>query len=119
MDSKVQKFLNYLKNERNFSPHTINNYARDLESLASFFKNKTIDRSSAREYLLMLEKRKYSRRSIARKLSSARSYFHFLVREKMEKFNPFGNIITPKLPKKLPNFLYPEEIEKLLSAIDL
>lgn len=117
-DYHLTKFLNYLKNERNFSPHTISNYHRDLNFLLSFLRNKKIDRLTAREYLLELEKRKYSRRTIARKLSAARSFFRFLVREKIEKINPFENLITPKLPKKLPNFLYPEEMNNLLEAPD-
>lgn len=111
-------FLKHLKNERNYSGHTISNYGRDLKFLSAFLKNKTIDRLAAREYLLELEKKKYSRRSIARKLSAARSFFRYLIREKKTKVNPFQNLLTPKLPKKLPNFLYPEEMKNLLEAVD-
>jgi integrase/recombinase XerC len=81
-----------------------------------FLKGKKRDRTAAREYLLALEKKRYSRRSIARKLSSARSFFRFLAREKLADQNPFENLLTPKLPKKLPNFLYPEELQSLLDA---
>jgi tyrosine recombinase XerC len=112
----IAKYINHLKTERNYSSHTISNYRRDLAFLTAFLKEKAIDRSAARDYLLALEKRKYSRRSIARKLSSARSFFRFLSREKLINQNPFENLLTPKLPKKLPNFLYPEELKKLLEA---
>ena len=112
----VPKFLSHLKTERNYSPHTLNNYERDLKFLLNFVKDKEIDRSAAREYLLALEKKRYSRRSIARKLSSARSFFRFLRREKYIDKNPFENLLTPKLPRKLPNFLYPEELQSLLGA---
>jgi len=115
---QVSAFLNYLKNERNFSPHTISNYARDINFLMGFLKDRGADRLAAREYLLQLEKKKYSRRSIARKLSAARSLFRYLMREKKVKANPFQNLMTPKLPKKLPNFLYPEEIKELFNAAD-
>lgn len=111
-----QNFLNYLRNERNYSPHTISNYRRDLLFLTQFLKNKNFDRLTAREYLLALEKKNYSRRSIARKLSAARSYFRYLMREKEVGQNPFQNLVTPKLPRKLPNFLYPEEMKSLLDA---
>ncbi len=111
-------FLNYLKNERNYSDHTLSNYGRDLRFLISFIKNKKIDRLAAREYLLALEKNNYSRRSIARKLSAARSFFRYLQREKKITENPFQNLVTPKLPRKLPNFLYPEEITRLFEAAD-
>ncbi len=119
MGSNLDDFAKHLKTERNCSPHTISNYTRDLKFLINFLKGKKHDRSTAREYLLALEKKRYSRRSIARKLSSARSFFRFLVREKCAKQNPFENLLTPKLPRKLPNFLYPEELKSLLDAQDL
>ena len=112
----LDKFIHFLKNERNYSPHTQSNYRRDLNFLVHFIGPRKIDRSLAREYLLALEKNKFSRRSIARKLSSARSFCRFLVREKMLEQNPLESLLTPKLPKKLPNFLYPEEINALLSS---
>jgi tyrosine recombinase XerC len=115
MDSELQKFLDYLKIERHYSPHTLINYQRDLKLLINFLKGKKIDRITARSYLMFLEK-KYGKRSIARKLSSARSFFRFLLREKVIKSNPFEDLITPKLPKRLPNFLYPEEVNALLAA---
>ncbi|MBN3033067.1 MAG: tyrosine recombinase XerC [Candidatus Saganbacteria bacterium] len=111
---QIGDFLNYLKNERNYSPHTISNYARDLRFLTAFLKDKKFDRLAAREYLLALEKKRFSRRSIARKLSAARSFFRYLMREKKVRENPFQNLVTPKLPRKLPNFLYPEEMARLL-----
>ena len=117
-DKLIEKFVIYLKTERNYSPHTVSNYKRDLLFLVNFLKSKKMDRSAARDYLLALEKKKYSRRSVARKLSSARSFFRFLVREKLAEKNPFENLLTPKLPKKLPNFLYPDEIKTLLLAPD-
>lgn len=116
MASQFDDFLNYLKNERNYSDHTLSNYGRDLRFLLSFLKDRKIDRLTAREYLLALEKNNYSRRSIARKLSAARSFFRYLQREKKTRENPFQNLVTPKLPRKLPNFLYPEEITRLFES---
>ena len=115
----IEEFINYLKTERNYSKHTISNYKRDLKFLCGFLKNRQVNRSAAREYLLALEKQHYSRRSVARKLSSARSFFRFLSREKHFDKNPFENLLTPKLPKKLPNFLYPEELNSLLRTPNL
>jgi tyrosine recombinase XerC len=120
MDSKgVSLFLNHLRAERNYSLHTISNYQRDLVFLVAFLKGRTADRLAAREYLLALEKKKFARRSIARKLSAARSFFRFLTREKLARQNPFVNLLTPRLPRKLPNFLYPEEMRALLESPDL
>ncbi|NQT29757.1 MAG: tyrosine recombinase XerC [Candidatus Saganbacteria bacterium] len=115
----IEKFTTHLKTERNYSKHTVSNFQRDLLFLVDFLKNKEIDRGTARGYLLALEKKHYSRRSIARKLSSSRSFFRFLMREKLVSKNPFENLLTPKLPKKLPNFLYPEELKSLFEMPDL
>lgn len=115
---RISKFIDHLRTERNYSVHTLSNYQRDLRFLLGFLRARKIDRSAARDYLMELEKRRYSRRSIARKLSSARSFFRFLLREKLVEQNPFENLLTPKLPKKLPNFLYPEELRSLLQAPD-
>jgi len=112
----IAKYLHYLKTERNYSPHTISNYARDLAFLMVFLKERKIDRGTARDFLNELEKKRYSRRSIARKLSAARSFFRYLLREKLTEGNPFDLLLTPKIQKKLPNFLYPEEMAKLLKA---
>ncbi|MBI5399990.1 tyrosine recombinase XerC [Candidatus Saganbacteria bacterium] len=115
----ILKFVLFLKTERNYSPHTISNYQRDLKFLLEFLGERKIDRAAAREYLLELEKRRYSRRSIARKLSSTRSFFYFLKREEAIEQNPFANLLTPKLPKKLPNFLYPDELNSLFAMPDV
>jgi len=115
----IEKYITFLTTERNYSSHTISNYRRDLVYLMNFLKEKKIDRETARNYLVELEKRRYARRSIARKISSARSFFRFLLREKLTSKNPFENLLTPKLPKKLPNFLYPEELSKLFEATGL
>jgi len=116
---QIDDFLNYLKNERNYSPHTLSNYRRDLLFLTAFLVGKKLDRLTGREYLMRLEQDGYSRRSIARKLSAARSFFRYQQREKKSRANPFQNLVTPKLPKKLPNFLYPEEMIRLLEAADV
>ncbi|MFA4857764.1 MAG: tyrosine recombinase XerC [Candidatus Margulisiibacteriota bacterium] len=120
MKVSLQKFITYLKRERNLSPHTATNYFRDLVQLVEFLcKQGTISLdkiniSVARQFLLFLEERKYSRRSLARKISACRSFFKYLVREGKVSENPFNLISTPKLSRKLPNFLYLEEMKKLL-----
>jgi integrase/recombinase XerC len=117
-EAALDKYFVFLKTERNYSPHTLSNYQRDLNFLVKLLNQGKINRSLARDYLLALEKHKYSRRSIARKVSSARSFCRFLLRENIVKQNPFENLLTPKLPRKLPNFLYPEEMTALLKTPD-
>ena len=117
----VQAYLTSLKSERNFSPYTLLNYRLDLLQLIKFLEEKKealgrIDRAVAREFLYYLEKQKYSRRSLARKISAVRSFFRWLTREKKTGANPFELISTPKIDKRLPNFLYEEEMLKMLQA---
>ncbi|HTY12669.1 MAG TPA: tyrosine recombinase XerC, partial [Candidatus Omnitrophota bacterium] len=119
----VDQFIDSLRTERNFSRYTLINYRIDLLQLLDFLKERELpllllDRHAAREFLYSLEKKKYGRRSLARKISAVRSFFKYLLREKKAKGNPFALISTPKLQKKLPNFLYLEEMEKLLAAPD-
>ena len=120
----ADNFLDSLRSERNFSPHTLINYRIDLSQFLSFINKRggslfSIDRQLSREFLYHLEKNKLSRRSLARKISAIRSFFRWLIREGKTKTNPFKLISTPKLQKRLPNFLYKEEVEKLLAAPDV
>ncbi len=122
MNTWIEKFIESLKSERNYSNYTIKNYKIDLIDLEKFLKkNKRptnkVDRLTAREFLYELQK-KYSRRSLARKISACRSFFRFLIREKLTSKNPFELIKTPKLQKRLPNFLYEDEMNKLLKEIN-
>jgi len=121
VNNPAKKFLDGLENERNYSPYTILNYRIDLAELDKFLKNKKadfakVDRVLAREFLYALQK-KYSRRSLARKISACRSFFRFLLREKYLNQNPFELVKTPKLERRLPNFLYEDEMNKLLENI--
>jgi site-specific recombinase XerD len=75
-----------------------------------------IDRSIMRKYIVYLKKSDYSTRSICRKISTIRSFFKFLSREGIVKNNPTINLIAPKINKKLPYFLYLQEVNKLIEA---
>jgi len=101
----------------------LTNYRIDLNQFLNYLKERelslfSVERLRAREFLYHLEKRKFSRRSLARKISAVRSFFRYLIREGKAQNNPFELISTPKLQKRLPNFLYPNEVEKLLEAPD-
>ena len=119
MQRHIDKFMNYLKVEKNASNHTIINYSVDLAVFKDFLGDKeieTVDHLSLRRFLAQLRTKNYSKRTIARKLASLRSLFRFLFREGYIKKNPITAISTPKLDKKLPVFLDTAKIDKLLSA---
>jgi integrase/recombinase XerC len=125
MDKWVAGFLNYLNVEKNCSVLTIRNYAADMALFQDFllkrkkdFYWKDLAVLDIRAYLAKLNACNFSRRTIARRISSLRSFYKFLLRENVVKANPFLKIRTPKLDKKLPVFLEEVEINELLEQPD-
>jgi len=116
-------FTDYLSVEKNYSDLTKSSYKDDLYTLIHFINNEefgdlmTISNRTARFYVTSLYNQ-YSAKSIARKISSVRSFYNFLVKEDIVKENPFIDIELPKKEKKLPKFIYPDEIEALFKSID-
>ncbi|MDP2207325.1 MAG: tyrosine recombinase XerC [Bacteroidota bacterium] len=123
MINHITSFLDFLKFEKNYSSNTVSSYEDDLLQLHSFFikhfssekyQLKTIDNLTIRLFLGDLIENGISKKSIARKLSSVRSFYKYLYRKKIIKSNPTINIATPKIPKKLPSFLDESAIIKML-----
>lgn len=124
-DPDLEQFLRYLSGERNASPHTIENYSRDIGQFAAQqwgaeapppYRWKEVDRFAARRFLVGFQKDKREATTTRRKLSSLRSFFKFLVREERVPGNPFTGVVLPKLSRKLPDILSREEVKRLLEA---
>lgn len=115
----VYKFLDYLKYERGFSEHTIQNYKIDLKGFYDFVLDNNIDIDLVRDYLRELYEKKYSTKTISRKVSSLKSYFKYLESEGIIKDNFMRLISNPKLEKTLPNYLNYDDLEKLLNYPDI
>ncbi len=124
-DNLAKSFAEYLKQERNFSDHTINSYLLDLKDLINFCKTCGINypnsftRHDARKFLSQIEEKGLSMRTIARKVSCFRSFFSFLVKKHLSNSNPWKAVSLPKISKRLPEFLYPEEVDLLLENFDV
>ncbi len=122
MDKVLVDFLNYLQNEKQYSNFTVANYERDIKYFFEFLKDKkitqfqNIDYQHIREYLIHLHNHQYSKKTISRYISSLRTFFKYLYIEGIIKNNPMILVSNPKLDKKLPNFLYTNDLEKLLST---
>lgn len=126
-DSALNKFLRYLKTEKQYSEHTSASYKQDIIQFKNFLKKEydyllndveKISPAVVREYLSTLIVEGLSRRSVARKLSALRSLFKYLFRQGNIQKVPTENINAPKLNKPLPKFLTIKEINKLVGAID-
>ncbi|MCL5266050.1 MAG: tyrosine recombinase XerC [Chloroflexi bacterium] len=124
MDEAVQRYLTYLLAEKNASPHTIDNYRRDILEFRDFLKRHDIDawdkvdRGVLRKWLGWLHAEAFVRASIARKMTEVRSFYRFMVREQLLAKNPLAAMSAPKVPRRLPSFLARDEIERLLEAPD-
>jgi len=122
---RVEAFLRYLQTEKNCSEHTLRNYATDLQQFVEFIELQQIPALSdvtylhVRMYLAKLNQQQYAKRSVTRKLSAMRSFYVYLTREGLVKMNPFTYIRTPKQDKKLPQFMYLEQVQQLLQAAAL
>jgi len=124
-ESAVDAFLTHLAKERDVSPHTVTAYARDLRELEVFLAEhlgveavdwNAIDRLAMRAYLAHLARRGLSKRSSARALSAARSFFRFLHRNDLVTSNPARAVGSPKLEKHLPGHLDRAQVETLFAA---
>ncbi len=116
----LQRFLDYLKIEKNYSQHTLRNYNKDLLEFGEFIKGVSpleIDFLALRRFIMELNKRRLSKKTIARKISSLRSFFKFLCREGFLESNLAISLITPKLEKKLPVFLTEDQVREMLESI--
>ena len=121
MQRFVEKFINYLKIEKNASNHTIINYKIDLDAFSLFLGDKdvdSVDHLLLRRFLADMRTKNYAKRTIARKLASLRTFFKFLFREGLIKTNPTTAVITPKLDKKLPDILDVDKVARLVQVPD-
>lgn len=125
MQDLFTRYISYLSAERNASPYTVRNYKTDILSFFKFLKDKRVntlhevDRKVIRAYMSQLTEQGYVKPSIARRLSALRSFYRYLQREEIITINPFATTSSPKLDKRLPEFLTIEEMERLLKAPDL
>src|SRR5258706_13181625 len=124
LQEHLAQFLQHLKYERNLSPHTLRNYASDLdqfkEHLFSVEKRADIpldeiDRLTIREWMASLHS-DHKKTSVARKLASLRTFFQFLIREGKLESNPAKQVATPKIERKLPNHLSIEDSVRFRDA---
>lgn len=120
----LDRFLLYLQVERNLSENTISSYKTDIEQFFGHISGQGIthlgevDHLVIREYLAWLQKAGCQKRTVARKLSSLRSFFKAALSNGILEINPMVKVNSPKLGRKLPSFLYLEFVELLLETPD-
>ncbi|MBP7396332.1 MAG: tyrosine recombinase XerD [Flavobacterium sp.] len=123
--SYIKEYQNYLRLERGLSKNTIENYTFDIEKLVLFLHQHEIQVSpisiteeTVQQFIYEISS-KVNARSQSRIISGLKSFFNYLVFEDYRKDTPLELIEVPKTGRKLPDTLATEEIDALISAIDL
>jgi integrase/recombinase XerC len=113
-----ESFLEYLKFQRNYSPHTVRGYAADIDRFADFLGAPLASATilQARAYLAFLKTEGLERRSICRMISSLRSFYEFLAIQGKIKLNPFRLIRQPRKTRDLPRVLDERQAAELVEA---
>ncbi|MBF70611.1 MAG: tyrosine recombinase XerD [Crocinitomicaceae bacterium] len=123
--SLIKGYENYLKIEKSLSSNTVDAYIRDINKMDGFFNSEdskkkinSINHEDFQNYLVHLNELKINARSQSRVISSMRSFFKYLMIEKIIDNNPSELLENPKTGKKLPEFLTIDEIDLMVSQID-
>ena len=121
----IRGFNDYLLIEKSLSKNTVDAYIKDINKVNSFFNSENqkndirdIKYADFQSYLAYLNQKNISARSQSRAISSIRSFFKYLELENIIDSNPSNLLESPKVGKKLPEFLTVDEVNKLVSEVD-
>ena len=117
----TDKFLKYLKEEKNYSPYTLLAYSADLEQFAECLSRECgvtnendVTAPMIRIWMVEMRARGVSNRSIGRKVASMRCYFNYMYRSGLITQNPMFKIVAPKIIRKNPSVVLTNEMERIL-----
>ncbi len=116
-----ERFLGYLSNERRLSVHTLQNYRRDLKHLQAYCDSAgiadwaSLDSFAVRSYVAWRHRKGIGGRSLQRELSAIRSFYNYLLRERVVGSNPALDVPAPKAEKRLPRALDVDQTAHLMN----
>ncbi len=120
----IESFFDYLAYEKKYSSHTIISYKNDLTQFVTFLNQdlsdaeiSEINHQHIRSWISTLISDKIEPRTVNRKISSLKSFFRFLQRERIVVSNPVSHISGPKTPKRLPVFVNERQMENLFQNV--
>ena len=120
----IDRYKDYLQNEKQYSENTVISYITDINSLISFLTNEDLGELKyttnriAKFYIAHLHNN-FDPKSIRRKISSVKTLFNYLLDDGIVRENPFKSVVLPKVSKKLPRFIYEDEMIEFLNNIDI
>lgn len=124
MNTELDRFLAYLRVQRNLSPHTVTAYSNDLARFITFLEDngvddlECVDHRLVRQYIAYLGTHSFAASSVARQMSAVRTFFKYLVNNGTLTANPALLVLLPKKNKALPGVFSRDEVERLLEAPD-
>ncbi|MBQ9987591.1 MAG: tyrosine recombinase [Erysipelotrichales bacterium] len=122
----IDSFLEYTYQKNSRSEHTKEAYERDLRQFEKYLEKEHIEYKEV-TYQIVLSyisfirtegNKQLSNKTIARKVSALRSFYQYLQSKEVVSSNPFIQVKSGKFKRKLPDFLFEEEVEELLQSID-
>lgn len=118
----IDEFVKYIDVERNYSKNTVENYERDLLAFYDFLVQEgiddilSVDYKIVRNYLRFLFLKKFSKTTVSRHISSLKAFYKFLYKKGKIKVNPMLLITSPKMEKRLPKFVYYNDLKKIMTV---
>lgn len=120
----IEVFQRYIQFEKRFSHHTFTAYSADLTAFFAFIEQEyqltdivAVTHTHIRSWMVALMNDGIGARTITRKITTLKTYFKFLLREKYIDYNPMGKVRVPKIARRLPVFVNQPQIEQLLEEI--
>ena len=115
----IDNYLEYLREIKKYSPHTVRAYGIDIRQFCFYFKENRlpINKNSIRDFLASLYQQKKSKTTMARKIYAVKSFYSYLIRISVLKSNPMEGIGTPKLDRNIPKILTESEMQGFLDGL--
>lgn len=121
----MELFFDYLRFEKRYSPHTLLSYQTDLRQFADYLQVEyelaepaQADHTLVRSWVVTLMQQELDPRTVNRKIACLRSYYKFLLQTGATSRNPMLRITSPKVAKKLPDFVPEDSLNGLLNSFD-
>lgn len=123
MTNVIQKYISYLRYEKNYSLHTEISYSKDLSQFEEYLNQSfegialiDVDADIVRQWMASLVESGVTARSVNRKLSSLKSFYRYLLRIGLIKSSPMKRVVGPKSKKTLPSFANDSDLELILDS---
>ena len=120
LSETLQSFLDHIRTVKRLSPHTLDNYQRDLNQFQLWLEESDVQswdkvrQQHVRQYVVFRHRKQTSAKSLQRHLSSIRSFYQYLLSESLAEINPAQGVRAPKVLRKLPSTMNVDEVSQLL-----